>query len=62
MTCVSDLRLVVQQWYQVSYRSEDSYLKLLHECGFSYQRAERVYRSRSTEQQIADFEAQLEKK
>ena len=59
---VSDLRLVVQQWYQVSYHSEDSYLNLLHECGFSYQRAERVYRSRSTEQQIADFEAKLEKK
>jgi|SRR5688572_17047 transposase len=59
---VSDLRLVVQQWYQVTYQTEDSYLNLLHECGFSYQRAERVYRSRSSEQQIADFEAKLEKK
>jgi transposase len=59
---VSDLRLAVQQWYAVSYRSDDTYLNLLHECGFSYQRAERVYRSRSTEQQIADFEAKLEKK
>jgi len=59
---VSDLRLVVQQWYEVSYQSDDTYLKLLHECGFSYQRAERVYRSRASEQQIAEFEAQLEKK
>jgi transposase len=59
---VSDLRLVIEQWYQVSYQSEATYLNLLHECGFSYQRAERVYRSRSTEQQIADFEAKLEKK
>jgi transposase len=59
---VSDVRLVVQQWYQVSYQSEDTYQNLLHECGFSYQRTERVYRSRSSEQQIADFEARLEKK
>ena len=29
---VSDLRLVVQQWYQVVYQTEDSYLNLLHEC------------------------------
>jgi transposase len=59
---VSDLRLVVLRWYQVNYQSEAAYLNLLHECGFSYQRTERVYRSRSTEQQIADFEAKLEKK
>ncbi len=58
---VSDLRLVVQQWYGVSYQSDDTYLKLLHDCGFSYQRSERVYRSRSSEQQIAQFEATLEK-
>jgi transposase len=59
---VSDVRLVVQQWYQVIYQTEDSYLNLLHECGFSYQRTERVYRSRASDDQIADFEARLEKK
>jgi transposase len=59
---LSDLRLAVQQWFEVSYQSDDSYLKLLHDCGFSYQRTERVYRSRSSDQQIADFEAELEKK
>jgi transposase len=59
---LSDLRLAVQQWFEVSYQSDDSYLKLLHDCGFSYQRTERVYRSRASDQQIADFEAELEKK
>ena len=59
---VSDLRLAVAQWYGVSYRSEDSYVNLLHECGLSYQRAERVYRSQPKAAVIADFEEQLEKK
>lgn len=59
---VSDLRLALQQWYTVRYASDDSYLSLLHACGFSYQRAERVYRSRPDEQTVADFEAELEKK
>ena len=59
---VSDLRLAGQQWYEVSYQSDDTYLKLLHESGFSYQPTERVYRSRASERQVADFEAELEKK
>lgn len=59
---VSDLRIALQQWYGVSYHSADSYLNLLHACGLSYQRAERVYRSRPSEAAIAQFEAQLEKK
>jgi transposase len=59
---VSDLRVAVQQWYGVTYRSADSYLSLLHECGFSYQRTERVYRSRPDDQTVSDFEAELEKK
>jgi len=59
---VSDLRVAVQQWYGVTYQSEDSYLHLLHTCGFSYQRAERVYRSRPNAQTVSDFEAELEKK
>lgn len=59
---VSDLRIVVARWYDVTYKSTDSYQSLLHECGFSYQRTEKVYRSRANPQEIADFEAELEKK
>jgi hypothetical protein len=46
----------------VSYQSEDSYLNLLHTCGLSYQQAERVYRSRPSEADFAQFEADLGKK
>ena len=59
---VSDLQIVVEQWYGVSYTTLDSYRGLLHECGFSYQHTEKVYRSRPDEQTIANFEAGLEKK
>jgi transposase len=59
---VSDLQMVVKTWYGVEYRTPDSYRSLLHECGFSYQRTEQVYRSRPSDQVIADFEAELEKK
>ena len=59
---VSDLEIVVEQWYGVSYQDRGSYRNLLHRCGFSYQRAERVYKSRPSEADIAEFEAQLEKK
>jgi transposase len=59
---VSDLRIAVQQWYGVSYQSEDSYLHLLHGCGLSYQRAERVYRSQPSQATLAEFQAELEKK
>lgn len=59
---VSDLKVAVQRWYGVTYQSDDSYLNLLHACGFSYQRAERRYRSRPAEARIAEFEAELEKK
>ena len=59
---ISDLEVAVQQWYGVSYRSPRSHVALLHACGFSYQRTEKVYRSRANEREIADFEAELEKK
>jgi transposase len=59
---VSDLEVAVRQWYGVTYRSWRSYMNLMHECGFSYQRAEKRYRSRASERDIADFEAELEKK
>jgi transposase len=59
---VSDLQIVVKAWYDVEYRTTDSYRTLLHECGLSYQRTEQVYRSRPDAQTVADFEAELEKK
>lgn len=59
---VSDMQIVVQAWYDVVYRSEGSYRRLLHECGFSYQRPEQVYRSQPEAQTRSDFDAELEKK
>jgi len=59
---ISDLEIVVKQWYKVVYKTAESYQTLLHECGFSYQRTEKVYRSRAKAQVVADFEAELEKK
>lgn len=59
---VSDLHLVVQTWYEVEYRTADSYRTLLHECGLSYQPTEKVYRSRPDAQTVSDFEAEVEKK
>ena len=59
---IRDVQIVVKRWYGVHYATVDSYRRLLDECGFSYQRTERVYRSRPNEQTVADFEAELEKK
>ena len=59
---VSDLHMVVEQWYGVVYQHEGSYRNLFHRCGFSYQRAEKVYKSRPSEADLAEFEAELEKK
>lgn len=58
---VSDLRVALKGWYGVEYQSPTSYLTLLHECRFSQQKAASQYRSRASEQEIADFEAELEK-
>lgn len=59
---VSDLQIVVKAWYEVEYRTLNSYRTLLHEGGLSYQRTEKVYRSRPAAQTVADFAAELEKK
>lgn len=58
---VSDLQIVVWRWYGVRYETVTSYQRLLHECGFSYQKTEKIYRSRPNVQEVADFEADLEK-
>src|SRR3712207_3194501 len=57
---VPDLKRVVQDWFGVTWSSPSSYLTLLADCGFSYQRAQKVFKSRS-ERDVLAFEEQLEK-
>ena len=57
---VEDLAKVVRERYGVEYQSRSSYVQLLRRCGFSYQKTEKVFKSRS-EMKVADFEEQLEK-
>lgn len=59
---VEDVESVMEMWYGVSYKEGKSYRNILHRCGFSYQRTEGVYKSRPSVQDVADFEAELEKK
>jgi transposase len=59
---VSDLMIVVEQWYGVTYQDAGSYRNVFKRCGFSYHRAEQVYKSRPSEAEVAEFEAELEKK
>ena len=58
---VSDLQRVIKTWYAVEFRTVDAYRCLLHECGLSYQRVEKVYRSRPTAPMVVEFEIELEK-
>lgn len=55
-----DLARALEQWYGVTYRSHGSYVKILTQCGLSYQRPAQVYKSRS-EAKVVDFESHLEK-
>jgi transposase len=57
---VEDVHQAIQKWYGVDYQSRSSILRLLHMCGFSWHRAERVFKSRR-EVQVMEFEEQLEK-
>jgi transposase len=57
---VEDLVQVVREQYGVEYKSRASYTNLLGLCGFSYQKTEKVFKSRSAAK-VADFEEQLEK-
>jgi transposase len=57
---VEDLALVVRERYGVEYQSRTSYSSLLRLCGFSYQKTEKIFKSRS-QTKVADFEEQLEK-
>ena len=57
---VEDLTKVIREQYAVEYKSRTSYTILLRVCGFSYQKTEKMYKSRS-QVKVADFEEQLEK-
>lgn len=59
---VSDLRIGLKAWCEVTWRSDTSYRTLLAEAGLSLQRTENTYRSRPDDPTIAEFEARLEKK
>lgn len=57
---VEDLIQVIRKQYAVEYKSRTSYISLLSLCGFSYQKTEKIFKSRS-QTKVADFEEQLEK-
>ena len=57
---VEDLAVVLERWYGVSWASCSGYHRVFAACRFSYQRSERVYKSRR-EADVAEFEAQVEK-
>ena len=57
---VEDLAHLVREQYGVEYKSRTSYARLLGLCGFSYQKTEKIFKSRN-QTKVADFEEQLEK-
>ena len=57
---VADLRRAVERWTGVTYQQPASYHALFRQCGFSYQRTERYYRSRK-EADVVAFQEQVEK-
>jgi transposase len=57
---LSDLRRALTQWYGVTYSSTRSYYQLFARCGFSYQRPDRVFKSRR-EADVVEWEQRCEK-
>ena len=57
---VEDLAEAIQRWYGVVWDSRSSYHRLFARCGFTYQRTEKVYKSRR-ERAMVDFEVYVEK-
>jgi transposase len=58
---ISDLKVVVEEWYGVTYQSDTSYRNLLHASRFSLHKPESRYRHRPDDLTVADFEAEVEK-
>lgn len=57
---VEDLEVALHRWYGLQYQSRNSYANLLHACGFSYQRTEKVFKSQRPAE-IAAFQEMVEK-
>lgn len=57
---IPDLKRAVTHWFGVTWSSHSSYRSLFAACGFSYQRTQKVFKSR-IEAQVMSFEEQLEK-
>lgn len=57
---VEDLARAILKWLGVEWQSRTSYYTLFKQCEFTYQRTEKVFKSRR-EGEVAEFEAQLEK-
>ncbi len=57
---VPDLQRAVGRWFGVTWDSPTSYVTLVRECDFSYQRTQNVYTSRRAADVLA-FDALLEK-
>ena|SRR5215467_10272975 len=57
---IADLAQALERWYGVSWQSRVSYHSLLLRCEFSYQRTEKVYKSRR-QSDVAEFQARTEK-
>lgn len=57
---VPDLQRAVERWFGVTWDSPTSYVTLLQECDFSYQRTQKVYKSRR-EADVPAFDERLEK-
>jgi transposase len=57
---VPDLTRAVAHWFGVTWNSHSSYRSVFAACGFSYQRTQKVFKSRS-DAQVMTFEEALEK-
>ncbi len=57
---VAELTRAEQRWFGVTWDSHTSYLTLLADCGFTYQRTQKVFKSRRETESLA-FEELLEK-
>lgn len=57
---IADLASALERWYGVTFKSHVSYHSLLLRCDFSYQRTEKVYKSRR-ERDVVEFQATTEK-
>src|SRR5258708_9953331 len=57
---VEDLARVIERWYRVRFANRRGYHRVFALCRFTYQRSEKVYKSRRAAG-VSGFEAQVEK-